>query len=226
MTASARVQKKSAFTLIELLVALSLAVVLSALLASVYALVTSVYRSQAGRQAPDDAARRVLGRLADDLERTFVAANDPHTAFRLLTGAAATNALWELSFCRCAAAPGEPEAPWADIERVTYSLVEEEISNRLLICASQPLAGPGAFQPPRTNDVIPGLEQLEIHFFDGKVWQDQWPPTGQTSSVPRAARVEVTALRAGIRALAATDVFIPVGNRIESRTKTNTPPAR
>jgi type II secretion system protein J len=223
MTVPARPPEAHAFTLIEVLVALSLAAMLSALLLAAYALVTTVQRGQAGRQTPNETAQRALGRLADDLERTIVVANDTQTVFRLLTGAAASNALWDLSFCRCAAEPGAPEVPWAEVDRVTYRLVEDEVTNRLLVCASRPLAGPGALQPARTNDLIPGLEQLDLQLFDGQRWQDHWPVTGQTSNVPRAARVEVTALRGGIRARSSAEVFIPVGNRIESRTKTNRP---
>ena len=208
-----------AFTLLELLVALGLAVVLCALIFSAYALTTAVHRSQAARQAPEAAARGVLRLLADDLERTFVAADDPKAGFRLQTGAAASNALWELSFCRCAAALGEPDERWAGLERVTYRLLEQDDGSRLLLCASQPLAGPGAFQPPCTNEVIRHLEHLEIRLFDGQAWHDQWPPTGAapTLGAPRAARLDVAARLAGIPATAAVEVFIPAGNRIESR---------
>ena len=212
-----------AFTLLELLVALGLAAVLCALIFSAYALVTAVHRSQAGRQAPEDAARDALRRLADDLERTFVVADEPQAKFLLRTGAAVSNALWELSFCRCAAGTGEPEERWAGLERVTYRLLEPEdvAAGGRLICASRPLAGPGALQPPQTNAVIRHLAQLDIRLFDGQAWHDQWPPAGpgQTSSVPRAAQLEVTALRAGIRATAAAEVFIPAGNQIESRSQ-------
>ncbi|MCX6997521.1 MAG: hypothetical protein NTV49_10655 [Kiritimatiellaeota bacterium] len=207
--------------MIEIIVALSLAVMLCVLIFSAYALVTAVHRSQAGRQAPEDAARGALRRLAGDLERTFVAADDPQAKFLLLTGAAASNALWELSFCRGATAPGEPEERWANLERVTYRLLEQADAGALLLCASQPLAGPGAWQPPRTNEIIRHLAQLEIRLFDGQTWHDQWPPAGagQTSSVPRAARLDITALVAGIRAMANAKVLIPAGNRIESRTQ-------
>jgi len=216
VTVAVRVQAHRAFTLIELLVALSLAVALGAVLLSTYALVTTVYRSQ---------AQRALGRLTDDLERTFVVASDTQTLFRLQTPPAITNALWELSFCRTAAAPGATEPPWAVVDRVTYRCVEEQPGRRELVCTSQPLAGPGAWQPPVTNDVITGLEEVVLRCYDGEHWQAQWPAPDHTNAVPRAMRLEVAALRAGHRASAAADVIIPVGNRIAARTKGQPPPA-
>ncbi len=208
--------RPAGFTLVELLVALALAVVISGLILTTLALANQTRRSHAGRAACRAATGRVLQQLANDLERTFLFPKNEDTAFQLTRGAAASNAVWELSFARTAAAAGASDLRWAEVARVTYRLVEENLTNLTLTCASRPLAGPAAFQPPVTNAVFAGLEQCEVRLFDGQQWQDTWiGGGGSTNGAPRAARLTVAAQRGSARHVATTEVLLPISLKFE-----------
>ena len=196
--------------------ALSLAVVVTALILAAFTTVQTVRRGQADRAACLDTTSRLLQQLANDLERTFVFTPDKATAFRLARGAAASNAVLELAFARTAPRPGEDDLRWAEVARQTYRLEEADRSNLTLYCLSQPLAGPGALQPPVTNQWFQGLENFDMLLFDGQEWKDAWTGTGNpTNAIPRAARLTATVRRGTARHTATTEVIIPIGIRFE-----------
>lgn len=207
--------RRTGFTLVELLVALSLAVVVTALILATFTSVNVARRGQAERAACLSTAQRVLQQVADDLERAFVFKADKATTFNLVRGVAASNAVLELAFARVASLPGEDDLRWAAAARVSYRLVEADRSNLTLYCLSQPLAGPGALQPTTTNQVFQGLENFDVLLFDGKDWKDTWvlEKSNSTNTVPRVARLAVTARRGAVRQTIVTDVIIPIGTK-------------
>lgn len=208
--------RRAGFTLVELLVALALAVVISGLILTTLALVNQSRRSQATRAACREATQRAFQQLANDLERTFLFPKSDDTAFRLARGEAASNAVWELSFARTAAAAGEGDQRWAEVARVTYRLVEEGLTNCTLTCASRTLTGPAAFQPPVTNAVFQGLESCDVLLFDGKDWKNTWTGGGSsTNAAPRAARITLVASRGVARHTATAEVMIPISLKFE-----------
>lgn len=208
--------RRAAFTLVELLVALSLAVVITALILATFAIINTARRGQAERAVCQDTAGRLLEQLARDLEGTFLFPKDKATDFRLCRGVAASNAVLELAFARVSAAPGEPDLRWATVARVTYRLVEADSSNLTLYCLSRLLAGPGAIQPPVTNHIFEGLESFDIHLYDGTEWKEEWATGNKTSNaVPQAARLTVTLQRGTARHTVTEDVIIPVGAKFK-----------
>ena len=196
--------------------ALSLAVVVTALILASFTTVQTVRRGQADRAACLDTTSRLLQQLANDLERTFIFAPDTNTAFRLARGAAASNAVLELAFARAAAPSSEDDLRWADVARLTYRLEEIALSNLTLYCLSQPLVGPGALQPPTTNQWFQGLENFDLQLFDGEEWKDSWTgANNSTNPVPHAVRLMVTARRGTARHTATTEVIVPISIRFE-----------
>ena len=209
--------RHSGFTLVELLVALSLAVVVTALILAAFLTLNTVQRGQIERAACLDTTRLLLRQVADDLERTFVFPKDKATTFKLVRGAAASNAVFELAFVRAAARPGEDDLRWADVDRLTYRLVEADRSNLTLCCLSQPLVGPGALLPAATNHLFQGLENFDVLLFDGKEWKDTWSvqEANATNAVPHAARLTITARHGGTSHTVTTEVMIPISMRFE-----------
>jgi type II secretory pathway component PulJ len=202
--------------LVELLVALALAVVITALILAAFTTVQTVRRGQADRAACRDITSRLLQQVANDLERTFVFPQDTNTLFKLGRGAATSNAVLELAFARVAAIPGADDLRWAEAARLTYRLEEADRSNRTLYVLSQPLAGPGALQPPTTNHCFQGLENFDVLLFDGEKWKDDWSGTDNpTNAAPHAARLTATARCGTARHTATTEVIIPISLRFE-----------
>lgn len=208
--------RRAGFTLVELLVALALAVVITGLILTTVAITQQARRAQAARAGCRGETSLVLQQLANDLERTFLFPKSDDTAFKLVRGAAASNAVFELTFARTAVAPGESDLRWAEVACVTYRLTEENITNLTLTCTSRALAGPAAFQPPVTNATFPGLENFEVLLFDGKDWKDTWTGGGSsTNAAPRAARITVAAQRGTARHAATAEVMIPISLKFE-----------
>lgn len=206
----------SGFTLVELLVALSLAVVVTALMLATFATVQKIRRSQAERADCLNTASRLLQQVANDLERTFVFTSDKATTFQLARGVAASNAALELAFARTASTRGEDDLRWAEAARLTYRLEEAGRSNFALCCLSQPLAGPAALQPPQTNQWFQGLENFDVLLYDGKEWKDVWTGNESASNAaPQAARLMITTHRGTARHSVTSEVIIPVSMRFD-----------
>ncbi|MCX7007542.1 MAG: prepilin-type N-terminal cleavage/methylation domain-containing protein [Kiritimatiellaeota bacterium] len=208
--------RRAGFTLVELLVALALAVVITALVLTMLAITNAARRGQAERAACLADATRPLQQLARDLERTFLYPKNEDTAFKMARGTATSNAVLELAFARTAAVTGETDLRWAQVERVSYRLVEADVTNFTLVCTSHVLVGPAALQPPVTNAVFQGLENFDVLLYDGKDWKDNWTGgSNATNGAPSAARITVTARRGGARHTATAEVIIPVSMKFE-----------
>ena len=206
----------AAFTLVELLVALSLAVVITALILATFTIVTTAHRGQTERAICRNTAGRLLQQLARDLERTFVFPKDESTDFRLARGAAASNAVFELVFTRLAPHPGEKDLRWAEAAQMTYRLLETDPSNLTLYCLSRLLAGPAAIQPSTTNQIFRELEYLDVQLYDGTDWKNEWKGGSKsTNAVPRAARITLTTHHGAARYTVNEDVIIPAGAKFE-----------
>ena len=86
-------------------------------------------------------------------------------------------------------------APWGDIQRVTYELkTRPTATRRARICIA---ASPGTVMAVTTPDVddqwmLSGVQSIEFSCFDGSQWYDTWDTTGMTSvntNLPLAVRV-------------------------------------
>ncbi|MFH0954370.1 MAG: type II secretion system protein GspJ [Verrucomicrobiota bacterium] len=207
---------RSGMTLIELLLAIVIAVLVAALVFSVYHVVSVTLQGQQARRRGPDAAARALEQLARDLECTYAVPGDDTTKLSVSAGGGESGAESDLSFCTAILPEGETDLRWFEIQRVRYR-VTAEAAGHVLLRESQALAGPGAAAPPVTNTLAEGIERFRVAVYDGSGWKGSWPEPGPDSpTCPRAARLEIEASSgSGTRGFQ-TEVFIPAGNVITS----------
>jgi type II secretion system protein J len=88
-------------------------------------------------------------------------------------------------------------APWADIQRVTYELKPSDdrsaAGKNLVRSVSRNLL---TMTTPDVEDqlMLTGVENIKFSCFDGSQWQDTWDTTGVTSvstNLPLAVRVDI-----------------------------------
>ena len=90
-----------------------------------------------------------------------------------------------------------PNAPWADIQRVTYELKQPNDRNavgrdlyRSVVRNLLTLTTPDV----QDQFMLSGVQDIRFACFDGAVWQDAWDTTGMTSTytnLPLAVRVDI-----------------------------------
>ena len=89
------------------------------------------------------------------------------------------------------------DAPWADIQRVTYELESptdpSAAGKNLVRSVTRNLL---AMTTPDVDDqlMLTGVESIKFSCYDGSQWQDTWDTTGLTSSetnLPVAIRVDI-----------------------------------
>jgi type II secretory pathway component PulJ len=200
----------SGLTLIELLLAITITVLLVAVVFSTYRTVQAVAVGQRQRvdtqQVPADAAEL----LQDDLMRLFDAGR-PETRVVLTQALDQASA----SFCTLALPAGEADLRWSRALRVEWRALTDQ--GRLALGRSvQPLAGPGSLDPPVTNVVVADLARFGVSFYDGTNWSFAWPPS-PSNAIPRAARLEILSARAATDQVWRLEVWIPAGSSFTSR---------
>ncbi len=117
-------------------------------------------------------------------------------------------------------------APWADIQRVTYELKQPNDRNavgrdlyRSVVRNLLTLTTPDV----QDQLMLSGVQDIKFTCFDGAAWQETWDTTGLTSTVtnlPLAVRVDIQ--MAGKNAATAQPIELVVP--IDAQTRTNTVP--
>lgn len=196
---------RGGFTLVETLVAVSLSVVVLAL---VYASYHSLRQTHALRQRRQGEAVRmldVLRRMQTDLSGAFPDATPSgETAFTLRPPAAATatgpasDPALELQFVSLVRPADGGLATDAAAARLTYRLGPPDADGlRPLDRILQPLAGPDAARPPATNRLAEAVARWMVECYDGTNWVDRWPAEQAATNAaagtrpPAAVRVEL-----------------------------------
>ena len=114
-----------------------------------------------------------------------------------------------------------PNAPWADIQRVTYELKPSDnpsaVGQNLVRSVSRNLL---TLTTPDVQDqlMLTGVASIHFSCFDGSQWLDTWDTTGLTSvntNLPVAVRVDIQ--MAGNPATAPIELVVP----IDSQSRTN-----
>ena len=223
------------FTLVELLLAVSLAVVLLALIFSLYLAVSRAV--DARRERRDGGAAMVHGmeRLSRDLTGALPVPGYDEGGFLLETERASRGSSSRLVFCTTrgrspsevlgrraseeAEAMGlERDPRWFDLVEVVYWLEYQPRERGRLMRSERPLVGPEALEPARTNVLATGVDVFHVHVRSEDEWVDQWEadPDDRETQWPRAARItlEPDEHAQGARALT-MDVLIPTGWIIE-----------
>jgi type II secretion system protein J len=114
-------------------------------------------------------------------------------------------------------------APWADIQRVTYELkqpTERSATGKDLVrSVTRNLL---TLTTPEVEDqlMMSGVESIKFACFDGSQWQDAWDTTGVTSvntNLPVAVRVDIQMSGNGGASAAPIEMVVP----IDSQSRTN-----
>jgi len=112
-------------------------------------------------------------------------------------------------------------APWADIQRVTYELKQpadrSATGQDLVRSVTRNLL---TLTTPEVDDqlMLSGVASIKFSCFDGAQWQDTWDTTGVTSvntNLPLAVRVDIQ--MAGRPDLQPVEILVP----IDSQSRTN-----
>ena len=195
---------RAGLTLIELLLAITIAVLLVAVVLSTYRTVHAVAAGQQERVQTRQAAADAVELLQDDLMRLFEAGR-PETRIVLTqqVGQAA------VSFCAIERPPGERDLRWGRALRIEWSATPRG-DGLALARATRPLTGPGSQGAPVTNLLVEDLGDFQVSFHDGTNWVDRWPP-GSSNVVPRSARLAIRSRAAPTGEAWKLEVWIPAG---------------
>jgi type II secretion system protein J len=114
-------------------------------------------------------------------------------------------------------------APWGDIQRVTYELKQPTDRNAtgkdLVRSVVRNLL---TMTTPEVQDqlMLSGVENIKFTCFDGAQWQDTWDTTGMTSvntNLPLAVRVDIQMTGNSGASAQPIEIVVP----IDSRSRTN-----
>lgn len=197
-------------TLLELLLALSIAVLISALVFSLYR--TGV-RALAGQQArlgaPAAAGDAVLA-IGSELARSYACPAAGTNAF-VLRPPPESGTFPELDFHAARPLRGNDDPAWFEFERLAYRVRPDDGAGKVaLYCERQLLAGPGS-TVTATNKLVGGIAAWRVQVFDGNSWLDHWPPAAGEAALPRAARLELELEEGAPQNAFRTEVWIPAG---------------
>ncbi len=115
-------------------------------------------------------------------------------------------------------------APWADIQRVTYELKQptdqNAVGKELVRSVARNLL---SMTTPVVQDqlMLSGVQDIKFTCFDGMTWQDTWDTTGVSSTetnLPLAVRVDIQ--MAGQSAANAQPIELVVPIDVQARTNT------
>lgn len=105
-------------------------------------------------------------------------------------------------------------APWADIQRVTYELKNStDTSGRrdLYRSVSRNLLSTAAAPEVQDQLMLPGVEGVKFYCYDGAQWQTAWDTTDATAintNLPLAVRVDIQ--MAGANANEPIELVVPI----------------
>jgi type II secretion system protein J len=219
------INNRHAFTLIEMILAIGVAAIV--LIAINTALFAALRLRAATSEAVDAAAP--LDQAATVLRRDLQCAMTPtNGTTKVLSGNFRVGNVTSIGVAQPVAiemftATGAlgANAPWADIQRVTYELKQPADRNAtgqdLVRSVARNLL---STTTPEVEDqlVLSGVASIKFSCFDGAQWQDTWDTTGLTSmntNLPLAVRVDIQ--MAGNNNAQPVEILVP----IDSVSRTN-----
>ena len=214
-------RNSSGFTLVELILAVSIAVLLLALIFSLYHTLSRTVDDQEARRTGGAAMLYALDQLTRDLSSALPVPGHEEGGFLLETTEGARGAMSHVTFCTTRYAPGfgeERDLRWFEIVEVSYWLEYEPRERGRLLRTERPIIGPEALEPPRTNVLATGVDVFHVRVRGEEDWVDAWQTAHDDEEMewPRAARI---VLEPDDRARGArpntVDVLIPTGWTIE-----------
>lgn len=190
---------RRAFTLLEVLIAV---VVFSIVLAAINTVFFGALRLRNRATESIDAAQplqRTLSVIQRDLSNLVVPGG---TLSGTLQTTSTTNTVLGQSSPSfyCSTGVIDETSPWAEIERVSYLLVDSTnptAGRALMRAATRNLLPATAEELPEEQWLMSGVQSLIFTYYDGSQWRDSWDSTvadattGQTNNLPRAIKVEI-----------------------------------
>lgn len=181
-----------AFTLLELLIAVSIfAIVLAAINAVFYSALRLRNRSAAlvDRLTPIENA---LGIMRRDLEcivppGTNMLGPLQTTSNSNMVAGASGPAFY------CASGQVDETTPFAEIQRVTYSVLDStngSYGKDLVRYADRNLLAVTPM-PPNPQRLISGVREVTFSFYDGSQWREYWDTTASDTNLPLGIRVQI-----------------------------------
>lgn len=206
-----------AFTLIEIAMALAGAAIVLAAVFGIFSKAVQLRNAATERTRESRVQARALNVLRQDLRNALFSggvlaaqltgsATSPDSSFPGYLKFTATNA-------RMAGEAEETLA--ADIQEVTYSVATDPDSadrtaGRLIRTARSNLLST-ATEEPNEETLLPGVDGIEVAFYDGQDWKPSWEVTEEERTLPKAVRVRVqlAAPAPGETAPAPLEVLVP-----------------
>jgi hypothetical protein len=115
-------------------------------------------------------------------------------------------------------------APWADIQRVTYELKQPNDRNavgrdlyRSVVRNLLTLTTPDV----QDQLMLSGVQDIKFTCFDGAVWQEVWDTTGLTSTetnLPLAVRVDIQMAGKNAATAQAIELVVPIDAQVRTNT--------
>jgi type II secretion system protein J len=215
----------SAFTLVEMILSIGVAAIV--LVAVNAVLFTALHLREVTTAAVD--AATPIDLAATFLRRDLACAVTPtNGTSKILSGGFRAGTLTSTGIAEPVAvelftATGalSQNAPWADIQRVTYELkTATDASGRrdLYRSVTRNLLATTAVPDVENQLMLTGVERVRFTCYDGSMWQETWDTTSTTSvntNLPLAVRVEIQL--AGSRANEPIQLVVP----IDSVSRTN-----
>jgi general secretion pathway protein J len=87
----------------------------------------------------------------------------------------------------------EEIAPWAEVQRVTYYLVDptnRTLGKDLIRVVTRNLL-PTLEEEPVGQWLMGGVEDMSFYFFDGVQWLEEWDSTVEETQLPQAVKVQI-----------------------------------
>lgn len=195
-------------TLIEILLALSIAILVVAVVLSMYQTVSATASGQSRRNNSAEMVSSIRALLTRDFSTVVVPAEDKLCMFTLGPDESGFS---KIAFARARADEGATDARWFTIEQVSYQIIENTSATNSLVRVRRPILGPGAREPAETNLIAAGVSGFHIRAYDGADWYETWPQQESQAS-PQAVSVVFDFQAGREQKHIATEIMIPVGN--------------
>ena len=195
-------------TLIEILLALSIAILVVAVVLSLYRTVSATASGQNRRKTGAEITASLHNLLTRDLTTVIAPAEDELCRFSLESDEAGFS---KIAFARARADEAETDKRWFTVEQVAYQVIDTSAYTVALVRVTRPILGPGALQAAETNVVATGVQEFQLRAFDGADWYESWPQR-ESAAAPQAVGLSILFQAGDEQKRIATEIMIPVGN--------------
>lgn len=95
----------------------------------------------------------------------------------------------------CTSGSGVPNAPWGDLQRVEYHLVDSlnqtNFTGKDLVRTVTRNLLATVQEQPEPEPILEAVQSFQVRYYDGEEWIDSWDSTVQPEPIPEAVRVRI-----------------------------------